>query len=59
MDGTTFTQLAFVNETQVNKVLAGTSLVPAAAKKALKEQAALIRMMCAALDALRLEKQGV
>lgn len=55
-EGVTFTQYAMRNESEINRVLKGSVMVPEAAKKLLREQAALIRMMCAAIDALKLGK---
>jgi hypothetical protein len=55
---TTLLQYAFANETAINKVLEGSSLIPAAAKKALRDQAALIRHLCGAIDALKLQIQA-
>jgi hypothetical protein len=59
MDGKpTLTQYAMRNEAEVDKVARGSALLPQAAKTVLKEQAALIRMMAAAIDTLKLEKKA-
>ena len=54
----TLTQYAMRNETQVAKVVSASALIPQAARVALMEQAALIRMMAAAIDTLKVEKQA-
>ena len=54
----TLTQYAMRNETEVRKMVDGSVMIPAAAKTVLKEQAALIRLMAAAIDTMKLEKQG-
>lgn len=50
----TLTQYAMRNENEVRRVVDGSMMVPAPAKTLLKEQAALIRMMAAAIDSLKL-----
>lgn len=54
----TLTQYAMRNETEVEKVVKGSALLPQAAKTVLKEQAALIRMMAAAIDTMKLGPQA-
>lgn len=54
----TLTQFAMRNETEIDKVVKSSVLIPPAARTVLKEQAAIIRMMAAAIDSLKLGKQA-